>query len=263
MIEGEMQGMDELVATDDEVAEFSLFDEMNPRSLVNIVPEELKLALKSIPRDLVFMDEKALKKKVKPSDTLNYVRLNFWLEYNRAQQRRGNMSVAAIIRGVGHKEWLYNVVFKDPVKMAWVVTPPTDYAIIQQDILHAGLDKLRQALRVPLYIETRVETTDPEGNTKVKTTRKPNVAVIKEIREITRWLSDRVQGTMVQKLAVRAHSTGEVAHHQLGAGGAPQVFMPDSLDKMNRSLEAIDKKLAIAERASITIDGEATVIDVD
>lgn len=243
----------------DEVADFGLLDEKNPRSLIRIVPDEVARAIKAVPRELLLMDERELRRKAKPTDTVNYLRLNFWIEYNRAQAKRVKMVAANILRGACSKEYFYEVV-KNDLKLAWILLPPADYTVVQYDIFQTSLEKLRQCLRVKPYTITVTEETDKEGRKTVTRKQVPNVAAMREIREITAMLSDRIQGAVVKKLAIKAHSTADVnvsGGQAITAG--PRTYEPDALDELNRTLQQVNASLQLP--AAEACEGE--VIDID
>lgn len=236
-----------------EITDYGLLDKSNPRSLVNIVPSEVRAAILRIPKELLLMEEKALRRKVKPSDTLNYLRLNFWLEYNRAQERQCRMMMSNVLRGACSKEWFYDGVVSSDDKMAWILTPPADYTVVQVDIFQTSLEKLRQCLRVRPYNLTVTEETDKDGNKTVTRKQVPNVAAMREIREIVRMLSDRVQGSVVQHLAIKAQSHN--VNEERSLPGGPQTYDADSLDRLNRTLEQVNQALLLPEAgAEITED---------
>ena len=253
------------LATPEDIADFSILDDTNPRSLVNIVPPHVKLAIRCVTRDLYLLDEASLKKRVKPTDTLNYLRLNFWIEYNRAQEKRSLMNMANVARGATTKEYMNAVVWDSPEKTAWVITPPTEYALVQADILSTGLARLRECLRVKLYTKTVKITGYAENGEPIQTTTtRPNIAAIREIRAITAWLADRVQGSVVQRLAVKQQTDTTVRGHlSSSTHRGPEIFEPDALAELSRTLQQVDKRLQLAEAAAPTDEAaDAEIIDV-
>ncbi len=230
----------------------------------------MRQPIKDLDRKLLLMDERDLKKAANPADAVNFLRLNFWLEYNYAQEKRKQMRTAHICRGAAHTEYLYGVVLTRPLLLAWVICPPTDYALVQEDLLTTGLDRLRDCLRVDLYTVTVKIQLDPATGNEISRTEKKtlNVAALKEIREITRMLADRVQGSVIQKIALQSKSTN--THHLLGGsngapGAAAQTFMPDALDDLNKQLKAVNKQLDLASKMTnqAYAPGGGDVVDVE
>lgn len=238
-----------------EIADYGLLDARNPRSLVNIVAPEVKAAILRLPRELLLMDEKALKRKAAPTDTVNYLRLNFWLEYNRAQEKQCRMLVSNVLRGVCSKEWFYDGVLASDLKLAWIITPPADYAVVQADIFQTALDKLRRCLHVKPYTITVTEETDKDGRKTVTRKQVPNVAAMREVREITRMLSDRIQGSVIQRLAIKQHNLNE----GLALPAGPRTYDADAVEKLTATLAAVSKQLELPESGELEesiVEGE-------
>lgn len=220
--------------------------------MINILPDIVVAAVKRIPRDLLLQDEEKLKKHVQPSSTLNYLRLNFWLEYNRAQEMQKIMDMRVVLRGVARQGYFYEVVLKNPAMTAWMVTPPADYALVQRDILYSGLEKLQKALKMDLVTTKETVIKMKNGKETKRIVRTPNIAAISEVRKIVEMLSDRVQGAVIQKFAVKQFGGLGVP------GGAadpllPATYEPDALDKLQKLLE---KTNATLEQAAGTSDAE-------
>jgi hypothetical protein len=232
----------------DLLADFVIYDPDNPRSITNLVSEKVSQAIQAIPRELLLMDEQKLKKHVKPSTTLNYVRLNFWLEYNRAQDTQKPMNMQVVMRGVAKMNYFYDIILQNPAMMAWVVTPPADYTLVQRDILHSGLELLQKALKMDL-VTTKTTIKVNRDGTKVKNiVREPNVPAIAEVRKIVEMLSDRVQGSIIQKVAIKSQ------HHEIPANTLPQTYDPDALDLLHTSLGQVTARLDAAMKLEPTIE---------
>lgn len=251
--QAETTSLAEIPDEDTDLADYSLFDESNPRSLVNIVPKEVREALRRIPRKVMLQSEGELKRAVRPSPTLNYLRLNFWLEYNRAQELRKTMNMTNVVKGVTHKDYLYQYVLIDPMMTAWVATPPTDYALVQQDILFSGLEKMRKALKIPLV--TIKEKLDEEGKV-VSRTKSPNVAAIAEARKITEWLADRVQGTLIQRVAIKQQTQTLGSDQSLDGGGHDA----SAAERLDRLLTSTEQKLAQIEAQGTVVETTAITV---
>lgn len=233
-----------------------LFDEDNPRSLISIAPHEVRITMRRMDQDIFLNDERDLRKKLNPGSTLNYIRLNFWLEYAYAQENRKLMRLSVILKGVTSPEYFFRVVLKDEMKLAWVLTPPADYLVVQRDILDSALERLRQAIRIQFYTITEKIAIDKAGNQVITRTRKPNVQAIAEVRKIAEFLADRVQGAVVQKIALKAQH----AHQGLPGGtpGAPAVFEPSSLDALTKQIEGMNSHLKRIESTK-----EETIVEAD
>lgn len=127
-----------------------LFDETNIRSVVNLLPPKMKLRALSIPLELRDKTPSQLQKLCNQRWTgithtlLDKLRIGFWLEYTRVQE--GNLPVMKlnnIFDGLCSAATFTNL---EPLKLAYVMTPPTDYVISMETILHKTTAMLESAL---------------------------------------------------------------------------------------------------------------------
>lgn len=133
-----------------EIPGISIMEPGNPRSVFNIVSDSLKEAMKQIPAHYYGHGENYLRKMLKPNETVCRVRLNFWHEYQRAQENFTKMYNTNIARGVCSKEYLERYIFKDPKALGWILCPPASYQASMQESLNIGLMRLRQILSLPI-----------------------------------------------------------------------------------------------------------------
>lgn len=243
--------MNEIAQQDDLDEDFGLFDVDNPRSLINLVPDEIRKAMLELPKDLVYADEAEIREKAQPTEALNHLRLNFWTEYNNVQARRlPKMRWRALIQCVSRDYVIRVVCMKQPY-LAWLITPPADYATMQADILYGGLERMREVMRMELYVVTRETKTDKEGNQTVTETRKPNIPAMAELRKTVEFLANRVQGTLVHKIALKSQS--EVRASLTDTTPRAQTYAPDALEEMTKMLGAVNERLAAATGAPIDV----------
>ena len=158
MTDDEIKPNLQLIADDEEQEDgnphempgISVMEYGNPRSVFNIVSTSLQDAMRLIPSNYFEHDEGYLRKLLKPNETVCRIRLNFWHEYQRAQENFGKMFNTNIARGVCSKEYLERYVFKDPKALAWILCPPTSYVASMQESLNIGLRKIRQILNLKI-----------------------------------------------------------------------------------------------------------------
>ena len=159
------------------------------------------------------------------------------------------MNMASVTRGVASKEYFTDIVLKDTLMMSWVITPPTDFTIVQTDILHSSLDVLSTivARGVPNIVTTK---TKPDGTTEVTT--RIDTKALAEVLKIATHMMDRVQGAVVQRAHVLQHNTGGPA-----LPAKPAVHGADDVDKLNRQLEDIKRKLGNSSgQAAEIVEGD-------
>lgn len=132
--------------------ECSIFDEENPHSLINLVPDKIRPILYRVKDNLVksyTTDEGELRFLVKPSESDDRLRLSFWDEYNRATRFDKKMSMARILHGVCSVERFVSRYQNDDKRLCWIFTPPASYASTIKRILMDSLDELSEILKLP------------------------------------------------------------------------------------------------------------------
>lgn len=147
-------------------SEIDLFDRENPRSLANILPKaiaEKLLGAKEKRPDLFQMDEDELlecfkQEKLIPTSTDSRLRMNLWNEYERAQTLKRSIFPTNIYLGVCTAPHFYQVVLRRPEKVAWLFTPPADYATSLHEALLFSLAEMRRALSLPHVKGNKVDT---------------------------------------------------------------------------------------------------------
>jgi hypothetical protein len=128
--------------------EINVYDEESPFSVYNLIPDNaffLKEIMKDVPEHFRVMAHYELRKKVKPSPTLNQLRLNFWAEYDRCLDGKSKIRTNNIIAGVCSR-MVFRDYMKDPNKAAWLFTPVQSYTMGVQDVMETCLYKMRQGI---------------------------------------------------------------------------------------------------------------------
>lgn len=216
------------------------------RSLVNIVDPRVAAAIQAIPDRLFTLSETALRREVNPDELCCRLRLQFWDEYQAAQDEQRSMTMAAVMKGVTYAEYFYKQVLPFPEKLIWIVTPPTDYLVAIRDLLFVGIERLRELLRTPIV--RRVYVRDKKGNLVLDKKGRPfmedfvDVKLAAEVRQIVEKLSDRVHGAVVQRM----HSKHDVqtASLHVHAAADPLNSLPHKqLLDLDQQLASISKEL--------------------
>lgn len=209
----------------DHIGTLSIFDETQPRTLINIVPEELRIALRRLQQKksrLFFQDERVFKKMVDPDAVTCRLRLSFWDEYTRAQDLGKRMVISNIVRGACSLDYFYKQVMTDMNKMAWICCPPKDYVLAMRELLDLGIDEWRDILAMPHRSKSG----------------KPDVALIAQKIKIVQMLDLRVKGAIVQKLQVRQHNSSVNVNVTTNT---ETPMIPDNISL--EELELIEKRL--------------------
>lgn len=168
-------------------AGYDIFNESNPRSVINIVPEPVRRAMLLIPGEYLAWDEQMLKRQIKPNATTSRLRISFWQEYNRAQEDNKPINITRVYAGVCTNGFFYNKFLPQSALVAWMITPPTDYMKAMQETLVEGVDQLREIVTLPVR--------DQSGA--------PIYQNIDRILKAFAIVDNRVRGAVVQKIETK------------------------------------------------------------
>ena len=119
--------------------DLEIFQKNHPRSVYNIVPEYVRESMDKIPEEYLVLSWVQLKKEVEPDLMLDQLRVNFWLEYRRAQVTSTKMNMSNVYTEICAASTFNEVVVANPQKLVWLLCPPTDFASGMRAILERGL----------------------------------------------------------------------------------------------------------------------------
>jgi len=158
-----------------------------PQSMYNLVPKKFQESMDRVDESYFIMSEEDLVKKVKPDRTLNCLRYRLWDEYNRALDKKyPHLSMPNLCAGICTESYLRLAVFRNPVMVAWLLTPPKSYETAAEEALNHGIEQLRKMLDFPIY--------DDKG--------RPDLKSAKLQLEIVKMIDARLKGAPLQRLAV-------------------------------------------------------------
>lgn len=222
--------MGKITIHDAEILLPGFLDPANDRSLVNIAPTVIADEIRKISAKTFTYTDKKLKKEAEPDLTAKCLRINFWYEYVRAQEKREKMKLGNIIKGATTKEYFTHLAKTNKAQLAWIIVPPKDFAIIQEEIFQEGLDAMRAILKLDPWEHTTKTSITEKGETVTKS-KKINTAVLEQKRKIVEMLSNRLQGNLTKKVAI----SGKIDHSKNG-GELPQFADPDALEALDAEL---------------------------
>jgi hypothetical protein len=237
----------------DRLAAFSIFDESNPMSVVNMVPPMVAEAIRKIPQQCAYVThatEGQIKAYCKPDERDERLRLAFWDEYNYATSVSAPMRINYVIRGLCSGEVFYNYYLSEPKKLAWVLTPPKFYSQGMKYILHLGLDRLTEIMQAKVV--------DDDG--------KLDVRAAATILKAFQLVDLRVKGAIMQKVQIdqRTLNMNADVHaeqlHQLQLKQL-QSMSASELDDLERRAQIAEKAAQSFER-NIPVDQRQEVIDL-
>lgn len=130
-----------------------IYDMNNELSVVRLLQSNATFyrdKILSLDNSLRDQDQFTIRKLVKPSPTLNQLRLNFWTEYDRCLgASRGKtftkLNMANVMQGVCSGALLREF-FKDELQLAWILTPVQSYQSQAQDVMETAMYKMREGL---------------------------------------------------------------------------------------------------------------------
>lgn len=223
---------------------YDVFDKQNPNSLWSMLPEVMAGYLEMIPHELLDLSEEELKEKLwgryeNPGVMEQRLRLSFWNEFEASQgdslagwRGRRKMNITAVFRGICARNHFYNRVCKDPMKLAWVVRPPANYALANEELLMLAQGRSREILGVSPIKR------DEDG--KVMSVDVKLADIQEKIRVA---LENRRYGLAPQKIDQRnLHLHGKIGS---GAEAVPVVGPPPPPEELDRQIKALQDKLGL------------------
>jgi len=152
--------MEEILTAANNQSSF-IFDENNPRSLINIVSDKLSKCIQDVPKELLDKSLIELEAEVKPSKMLKAVKVMFWREVNRAQMHNTVMVSANVWRGACHENTFYNRVLPNPKRMAWLLIPNMESELELKLLYDKGMERLEEIVNMDIRKQDRNEI-DPK-----------------------------------------------------------------------------------------------------
>lgn len=215
--------------------------------LLSLMERRLRTSVEAVPQSILDMDEEALKEELfgekPPSQLLHQLRFSFWKEFEFCQQkiqRTGQpafLRARAIYTGVCSKGQFYDRILNDPPSVAWMVRPPVQYELANEELLDLAQRRTREILTLPIQ--------DP-------VTGKVNAKLVDTIAKIRESLENRVKGAVLQKQAnvnVNYDATGK----PLPPGTPPPApALPKSAE------EVAERIKELAQEAGLQLPAAAT-----
>lgn len=172
----------------------SVWDEDEEHSILNILNNktELAMAMKKVPDNLKDMDTFELRETCNPSPLVNQLRLSFWREYDRSMGTGTSIRIENMLATICSKRVFRRVLTKSP-NVAWILTPPQNYADGVRDVIETCLHKMRMAL-------TQLDISDTKD--------------LSAVLKIYEAFDKRVHGDYVQKHEHKHKSTKPVGTYR-------------------------------------------------
>ncbi len=128
--------------------ELEIWDKEHSRSVYNLCGPQIQEAIDKIPKEFFVMSEKQLDKLLDPELSASQMRVAFWSEYHRCQYAgAGKMNMAHVYNKICAKQTFYDSYVSNPMKLAWILRPPSNYLLGMEAILGEGLKVMYAAVR--------------------------------------------------------------------------------------------------------------------
>lgn len=129
-----------------------------PKSLLESLPEDTRIGALSIPEKYLNLSEEEITKEIRsdhryiPTPTIEALRNNFWMEYDRIQgsTKENTMTMANVYFGVCSREYWHKIVNDQPHVFAYVLTRSPEYEAVQAGMLSLATRRVRDILSIPL-----------------------------------------------------------------------------------------------------------------
>ena len=210
----------------------TIFDKTAPRSVYNLVPESMQVAIDNVNPKYFEWRLTTLEKHLRPDARLCQLRVAFWREYNYVQDnRKRNISYANVIRGICDTRFLTEKIFQDQLSMAYLLYPVVDQVAAMEEMAELSMREMRKILKLP-----------NQGK------KGANMPIIKEKIKIFEILQNRLQGAVIQNH--RVHQVHQVVP------GTPNSHL--NTGDAERSVKDIQEEIAALEGMT----GEKDVVEI-
>ena len=210
---------------------------MSEKNIPSTYTEKLKEAIESIPQEYDLLPEASLRDELQPDIKLYEIKRAYWEELCLAQDEGRKMRIWRIYDGIISKRYFYEVI-KNPLKMAWIISPLTSY----ENKTKAALDMVTERYNelISMDITTTKKVKDEDGEYKYITETDPKKALV--LLQVIRNLEDRIKGTSIQR-QVSVH-TGNPSGQGVKSASLDMNAVEDRLAELEYKLngESDDKK---------------------
>lgn len=223
--------------------DYSILDEGDAYSLINVVPPNLQALLLNLPAEYLTYSEHDLREIVNPDPALNSLRLQFWREYSDSVSNARAFDIRSVFSGVCTREYFQHLLLRQET-FAWIILPPRNYVAMQEELLVEGLHRLRSFLSQPFVDKKEVTKISASGDVTETKETKMNIPAVAEARKIVEMLENRLRGSVVQKLAIQ---------NQTVVSALPSQSQ-DPMSVIQQAINIIEAQEAIPEALDIPLE---------
>lgn len=189
--------------------DYSILDETDAFSVINVVPPNVRALIEHLPDEYFAKSEEELRLLCSPDTTLNCLRLAFWQEYSDSIIANRAFNIMRVASGLCTREYFSRVLLR-PEALIWLITPPRNYTMLQEELMLEGLNRLRLFLSAPMTDKkTTTKVVEKDDGTVAETTvteEKINVSAVGEARKVVEMLENRLRGGVVKRVAVQTQN---------------------------------------------------------
>lgn len=213
-------------------------DVSDARSLINLLPQEIQDRALKLPIEFFELDPKELESvafKAVSKTLYRKLRIAFWEEYETTQRTKADkIDMDAAFRKSCSPGFFKSKVLANDARLAWLLTPPSEYEISLKEISSLGLERMKEALEIPI---------DQDN---------PNTKLIEAQLKIFQHADMRIKGAIIQRVEQRS------LNMNLNANASPEIVnRAEKVSKM--SMEEIEAEISRFEGRSKAAEIPGTV----
>ena len=205
-------------------------DEQDAFSVINMVPSYVAAGIRAIPDELFDLSIEDIEKKGEVDSSIKKLRIAFWIEYERAARTQTQIQMNNVTSGIVHNKFFAKKVATNSYKLAFILTPPENYKITMEEMLHMALSEERKILLTPL--EIKIVKFDNEGSpTSEMTMIDSKLAAVKH--KIRESLQNRLHGMPLHRsIQVTENTNRNVGENAPSIRGA---LSPTDMNKLSNN----------------------------
>ena len=218
-----------------EKLEFGI-DKSSETSMYHKLPDIFRQAVDDIPPEILAIPTEKLN--VREID--QFLRRNFWDEYDRALAENRNMNLSNVYRGVTSRQNFYKAVRENHERLAFIVRIPISYENQMKQGLEIGINRLlNEVLTMPIKNHKGYYDQD----------------AVKNLMKAIEFCDARVKGAIVQRIEKKSVNVHAHTHAPVPP---PKDVTPEGGDQMKlleNRMQELQMKLAQA-RGETVVQGD-------
>jgi hypothetical protein len=204
-----------------------IWAETTDRSVINMVSERLREAMRSVPAELHELAEAELRSRFNATTIDFSLRASFWREFEQTCARgKARITCPQIYRGICSEGYFYKKFIADENRIAWMLKPIQAYKKEMEALLSRGTQRLWE------MVDMDIKGADDKIDVKRAE------LLLKVIQEI----GNRSLGMAVQRIKEDRRSV----HAHVRVSPNPTTVPTQSMDELRRKLDSLENRNAKA-----------------